>query len=151
MQVLSYLVNGHNTGITPADRAYENCTIGALSYYCAKTGYLELIVYRHSSTGHGLQSYRPSKKKNLMRAARTYLLLSFTKRTTSYVLAKSESFLFFHDVCRLLQKRTSFFNTLHLILQLVSLNVAFTQKNSNFYIKIQTYFRSVTCMIDVFC
>lgn len=62
------------TGITPANRAYENCTIGALSYYCAKTGHLELLVYRNSSTGHGLQSYRPSKKIYLMRAATSYHL-----------------------------------------------------------------------------
>ena len=73
VQVLSYLVIAM-TGITPANRAYENCTIGALSYYWAKTGHLELLVYRNSSTGHGLQSYRPSKKIYLMRAATSYHL-----------------------------------------------------------------------------
>ena len=62
------------TGITPANRGYDNCTIGALSYYCAKTGHLELLVYRNSSTGYGLQSYRPSKKIYLMRAATSYHL-----------------------------------------------------------------------------
>lgn len=81
------------TGITPANRGYENCTIGALSYYCAKTGHLELLVYRNSSTGHGLQSYRPSKKNISYESSNelSFVVLSFTKRMTSYALAKSES------------------------------------------------------------
>ena len=142
------------TGITPANRTCENCTIGALSYYCAKTGHLELLVYRNSSTGYGLQSYRPSKKIYLMRAATSYhlwfcpspreWLLTLLRRVKAKVIG--DLFSFFPWCLQAASKTNLFFKYMYLIIEFR----IYSKKNSNFYIKIQTYFSSVTCMIDVF-